>query len=91
MTAESAPTELVPHSPEVLKIALAAFLAHVRGDARHAAMLIADAGHQGLSYQVLDATWWLLDQFGHFAGDEEKQAKLEADILKLTGWEDQTP
>ncbi|MGY4868393.1 hypothetical protein [Mycolicibacterium elephantis] len=88
MTAESAPTEWVPHSPEVLKIALAAFLARVRGNERHAAMLIADAGHRGLSYQVLESTWWLLEQFGQFVGDEKKQAKLEADILKLAGWED---
>lgn len=87
MTPESAPTEWVPRSPEVLKIALAAFLARVRGNPKHAAMLIADAGHRGLSYWVMDATWWLYEQAGQFADDDEKQAKLEVDILRLAGWE----
>lgn len=90
MTAEPVPTEWMPHNAAALRIALAAFLARVRGNERHAAWLIADAGHRGLSYWVMDATWWLYEQLGQFAGDDDKQARLEADILRLAGWEDDT-
>ncbi|BBX70095.1 hypothetical protein [Mycolicibacterium psychrotolerans] len=89
MTDEPAPppAEWVPHSYEGLRIAMAAFLHRVRGDERHSAMLVAEAGHRGLAYDVFDSALWLLEQVGHFEGDEKKQAKLEHDIVRLAGWE----
>ena len=85
------PTPWMPASYEVLRIAMAAFLARQRGDKAHAAYLIADAGRRGLSFEVLDATWWMLSRQGGYSDDPAKQDELNQDILRLAGWEDEDP
>lgn len=69
--------------PRDIQSAVAALVARLRGRQIDAAMIVAEAGKQHRSYQMLDATWWIVAHMLAASNHPDPVTMLEDDLLRL--------